>query len=60
MDINVNDRVEIIEAGPSEQHLLHKFGTVMMIIDGENCFVLLDDETDANVNVKQLKKVKQA
>lgn len=54
--IGVNDRVTIVQVKPGEQNLQNKSGVVMMVVDGVNCFVLLDDGSSANVNINQLKK----
>jgi hypothetical protein len=55
--INVSDVVEIVKAGPSEQHVLHKVGRVMMIVDGTKAFVTFSDGGGASVTVDQLRKV---
>lgn len=54
--INVNDRVQIIQIEPGGQQLLHKFGTVILISDGRQCVVALDDGSVATVKIGQLKK----
>jgi hypothetical protein len=54
--ISANDRVKIIQVKPGEQQFMNKSGTVMMIVDGVKCFVMLDDGGTAEVDISQLKK----
>jgi hypothetical protein len=57
MAIQVNDLVEIVSAGPSEQQLLHRVGRVVLITDGTKCVVAFNDGSGASVKVEQLRKV---
>lgn len=54
--IGVNNRVKIIQVKPGEQQFMNKSGTVMMIVDGVKCVVILDDGGMAEVDISQLKK----
>lgn len=54
--ININDRVEIVQANPKEQHLLNKVGRVILIADDTKAVVALEDGSGATVHINQLKK----
>ncbi len=56
--VNVNDRIQITQVRPEDdQHLLHRFGRVMIITDDVNCVIRLDEGGVATVDISQLKKV---
>lgn len=56
--VNVGDRIQIMRVSPDDDpQLLRKFGSVIMIIDSEKCFVILEEGGEAMVNINQVKKV---
>jgi hypothetical protein len=57
--VQVGDIVEIVNVRGDQQHLLHKVGRIMMIVDGRKCLLSFDDGTGATVTVDQLKSVRR-
>ena len=57
MGIDVNDRVQIIQAPQDQPGLLNQTGTVLLVADGTNCVVQLDNGAAATVSADQLKKL---
>jgi hypothetical protein len=55
--INVTDRVQIIQAPQDQPDLSNKTGTVVLISDGKNCTIVLDNGQAVTVDIKQLKKI---
>jgi len=56
-EINVGDRVQITQVSADDDaQVLNQVGTVIMIIDGEKYFVVLDGGGQASVGASQLKK----
>jgi len=56
--VNVNDRIQITQVRPNDdQHLLHKFGRVMIITDDVNCVIALEEGGVATVDISQVKTV---
>ena len=57
MSIDVNDRVQIIQAPKDQPGWLNQTGTVLMIADVTNYVVQLDNGAAATVSADQLKKL---
>lgn len=56
-EINVTDLVKIVRVNASQEHLLNRVGTVVMIAEGKNCVVAFEDGSGASVTIDQLTKV---
>lgn len=54
---DVGCRVEIAIAGPDESQLLHKRGQLLMVTDGVNAVVALEDGSAATLKLSQLSRV---
>ena len=56
-NINAGDRVQIVKTSPDNKKQLLKFGRLILVADGTNCVVALDDGSVATVDIGELKKI---
>jgi hypothetical protein len=56
-NIDVGDRVQIIKTSQENKKQLLKFGQLILLADGTNCVVALDDGSVATVDIGVLKKI---
>lgn len=56
-NINAGDRVQIVKPGPDNKKQLLKFGRLILVADGTNCVVALDDGSVVTVDISELKRI---